>query len=148
MELLRAEIVDLQSRLAAADREKAQAGELGLHLLQEKELLERQLEQLQAEYDTARIELEETKKVTGLPNWQTLRKVFKALGLFRTQQRVVTASEMDNEERLLADSAKLEAEFTERISILENELKTLQPVSSHFRSQQCKSAFDLLEQQR
>lgn len=63
VDLLRAEIADLQSRLSAADREKAQAGELGLQLLQEKELLERQLEQLQKEHDAARTELDETKQV-------------------------------------------------------------------------------------
>ncbi|KAH7725411.1 Cytoskeleton-like bicaudal D protein 2 [Aphelenchoides avenae] len=120
VDLLRAEIADLQSRLSAADREKAQAGELGLQLLQEKELLERQLEQLQKEHDAARTELDETKQ---------------ALSLFRTQRRNVADSELYNEEKLLEDSAKLEAEYTQRIAALENELKTLQPQLEHYKSE-------------
>jgi hypothetical protein len=37
---LRAEIADLRERLERADHERAQAGQLGLHLLREKEQLE------------------------------------------------------------------------------------------------------------
>jgi hypothetical protein len=37
---LQGEIAELVKRLEVADREKAQAGELGLHLLKEKEQLE------------------------------------------------------------------------------------------------------------
>jgi len=37
---LRDEILEMTKRLEIADKEKAQAGELGLHLLKEKEQLE------------------------------------------------------------------------------------------------------------
>jgi protein bicaudal D len=120
MDLLRAEIADLHSRLSAADREKAQAGELGLQLLKDKEQLEIQLDQLQKEHDTARSELESTRK---------------ALSQFKSQHKVAADSEFDHEQKLLEDSAKLEAEFVERINALENELKNLQPKLEHYKSE-------------
>lgn len=60
---LRAEISDLNARLIAADKEKAQAGQLGLHLLKEKEQLEHEHEALIREYEGIKIELEKTQKV-------------------------------------------------------------------------------------
>lgn len=47
---------------------------------------------------------------------------------FRVQNRVVTATELDHEQSLLEDSAKLEAHYTEKIATLDNELKSLHEV--------------------
>ncbi|KAI1726389.1 microtubule-associated protein bicaudal-D domain-containing protein [Ditylenchus destructor] len=106
LEVLKSEIVELKGRLVVADQEKAQAGELGLQLLKEKELLEQQTDLLQKEYENTKSELEKTKK---------------ALAQFRDQHRVATASELDLEQ----DSAKLEAQYAERITSLETEVKSL-----------------------
>lgn len=48
--------------------------------------------------------------------------------LFREQNRAVTATELDHEETLLEDSAKLQAHYNEKVTILENELKSLTEV--------------------
>jgi chromosome segregation ATPase len=63
IELLRAEIADLTQRLEAADSDKTKAGEYGLKLIEEKGILEGQLEQLSNEYETVKTELESTREV-------------------------------------------------------------------------------------
>lgn len=63
---LREEIKHLNERLLTADKEKAQAGALGLQLLNEKDQLETQLENIQKECEATKTELSNTKKVFSL----------------------------------------------------------------------------------
>lgn len=60
---LKEEIEHLNERLLTADREKAQAGALGLQLLNEKDQLETQLEIIQRESEVTKADLIKTKKV-------------------------------------------------------------------------------------
>lgn len=47
---------------------------------------------------------------------------------FREQNRAVTATELDHEESLLEDSAKLKAHYSEKVAALEYEHKSLTEV--------------------
>lgn len=111
LQSLRDEILEMTKRLEIADREKAQAGELGLHLLKEKEQLELTLETLLKEHEVIRSELEKTQE---------------KLTLFRSSQRNAEANELDHEMDLLEDSVALEARFAERVNTLELAKKHLQ----------------------
>lgn len=51
---------------------------------------------------------------------------------FRDKHRNAAFSEFSREELLLEDKAKLEEEFTEKIKLLENELKVLKQVWNYF----------------
>ncbi|KAL3102093.1 hypothetical protein niasHS_003502 [Heterodera schachtii] len=125
---LRDEIAKLSERLALADREKAQAGELGLHLLREKEQLELTHENLLKELDSVRTELERTQK---------------QLASIRSNQRHAAATELDHELGLLEDSAKMEAQFVDRVTALETEVRQLMEQLNIFKSESERLAFEL-----
>lgn len=110
---LQKEISELTARLSTADANNVKAGEYGLKLIEEKGILESQFDELQKEYDNTKAELETTRE---------------ALNQFRDKHRNAAFSEFSREESLLEDKAKLEEEFTQRVKVLENELKTLKQV--------------------
>uniref|UniRef100_A0A914HXV6 Uncharacterized protein n=1 Tax=Globodera rostochiensis TaxID=31243 RepID=A0A914HXV6_GLORO len=129
---LRDEITKLRERLAVADREKAQAGELGLHLLREKEQLELAHETALKELDSVRVELERTQK---------------QLASVRSNQRHAAATELDHELGLLEDSAKLEAQFTDRVAALEAEGRQLQEQLNIFKLESERLSLELASSQ-
>ncbi|CAK5081797.1 unnamed protein product [Meloidogyne enterolobii] len=106
---LRDEILEMTKRLEIADKEKAQAGELGLHLLKEKEQLELTHEALLKEFEVIRSELEKTQQ---------------KLTLFRSSQCNAEANELNQE--MDEDSAALEARFADKVKTLELAKKHLQ----------------------
>ncbi|CAK5069168.1 unnamed protein product [Meloidogyne enterolobii] len=99
----------MTKRLEIADKEKAQAGELGLHLLKEKEQLELTHEALLKEFEVIRSELEKTQQ---------------KLTLFRSSQCNAEANELNQE--MDEDSAALEARFADKVKTLESAKKHLQ----------------------
>ena len=64
MEDLQAEITRLQNELEQTAHDKMQAAEYGLAVLEEKQHLQLQFEELEALYDTTRTELDCAKQVT------------------------------------------------------------------------------------
>ncbi|KAF7638581.1 hypothetical protein Mgra_00001961 [Meloidogyne graminicola] len=119
LQSLRDEILEMTKRLEIADREKAQAGELGLHLLKEKEQLELTYEVLLKEHEVIRLELERTQQ---------------KLILFQSSQRNAEANEIDHEINLLEDSAALEARFECKVNTLELAKKHLQEQLTAYKS--------------
>nr|CAD2162238.1 unnamed protein product [Meloidogyne enterolobii] len=109
LQSLRDEILEMTKRLEIADKEKAQAGELGLHLLKEKEQLELTHEALLKEFEVIRSELEKTQQ---------------KLTLFRSSQCNAEANELNQE--MDEDSAALEARFADKVKTLELAKKHLQ----------------------
>ncbi|ETE67001.1 Protein bicaudal D-like 2, partial [Ophiophagus hannah] len=61
-EWLRAEIKRLSQELGETTREKIQAAEYGLVVLEEKQQLKQQYEELELEYETPRTEMEQLKE--------------------------------------------------------------------------------------
>ena len=117
---LRQEIAELSERLVVADREKAQAGELGLNLLKEKEHLESTYETLLKEHDSVKTELERAQQ---------------QLVLLRSSQRNAVANELDHELGLLEDSAKLEAQYAGKMEKMEAEQRHLQEQLNMFKTE-------------
>lgn len=62
-EWLRSEIKRLFQELGETTREKIQAAEYGLAVLEEKQQLKQQYEELELEYETIRTEMEQLKEV-------------------------------------------------------------------------------------
>ena len=60
---LRREIERLQQELTETNQEKIRAAEYGLAVLEEKQQLQAQVEELEGNYETTRIELEHAKEV-------------------------------------------------------------------------------------
>ncbi len=63
----RAEVQRLSRELAETTREKIQAAEYGLAVLEEKQQLKQQYDELEAEYESVRQELEQLREVTATP---------------------------------------------------------------------------------
>ncbi|PAV69975.1 hypothetical protein WR25_10921 [Diploscapter pachys] len=82
---------------------------MGMLLLEQKETLEKQLADVQSQYDAAKADIE-------LAN--------KTLNEFRSQHQAVTRSELENEATLLEESSEKERTLLAKISQLENELRT------------------------
>lgn len=66
-EWLRGEIKRLFQELGETTREKIQAAEYGLAVLEEKQQLKQQYEELELEYETVRTEMEQLKEVGAAP---------------------------------------------------------------------------------
>lgn len=64
-EWLRAEVKRLSHELAETTREKIQAAEYGLAVLEEKHQLKLQFEELEVDYEAIRSEMEQLKEVSG-----------------------------------------------------------------------------------
>lgn len=63
LEALKAEIAELNGKLKTAVDAQSHAAELGLELLKQRVDLEQQIELLQKEYDSTKLELVKTKRV-------------------------------------------------------------------------------------
>lgn len=109
-DFLRKEVDRLQEELAVTSKEKTQSAELGLQLLDQRDELEKRLEELETAYDGARSELEAMRV---------------ALAKSQTSQKMSATSGIEQEETLLMESASKEASFTSTVNQLERELKQL-----------------------
>uniref|UniRef100_A0A1I7WMZ4 M protein repeat protein n=1 Tax=Heterorhabditis bacteriophora TaxID=37862 RepID=A0A1I7WMZ4_HETBA len=120
LERVRAEVIRLEAALQEAIADKHAAAEVGLGILKEKEALEVKLLHLQDQYESAKQEVEQAK--------QTLAE-------FRSQHKAVTRSELENEQTLLEESSAKERLLTERIGILEANLRTAEQELERSRSE-------------
>ncbi|KIH68553.1 hypothetical protein ANCDUO_01113 [Ancylostoma duodenale] len=113
LEQVRAEVVRLEAALQEAIADKHKAAEVGLSILQEKEALELKLAQLQTQYDAAKIEVDQANQM---------------LAEFRSQHKAAHRSELENEMSLLEESSAKERRLTERITVLETNLRNTEQV--------------------
>jgi protein bicaudal D len=105
---LRDEIERLKEELALTAKEKHQSAELGLQLLDEKEELQRRLDDVELQFEQTRVELSE---LTG------------AFNASQNQQKASAFSGIEQEESLLAESALKEATFASALTDIQRELK-------------------------
>lgn len=105
---LRREIERLQQELTETNQEKIRAAEYGLAVLEEKQQLQAQVEELEGNYETTRIELEHAKE-TLMKHHITFRKQHE--------------SGINHEESVLEESASREEVYRANILELETELK-------------------------
>ncbi|XP_038062275.1 protein bicaudal D homolog 2-like isoform X3 [Patiria miniata] len=113
---LRVEIERLKDELNLASREKIQAAEYGLVVLEEKQALKQQFEELEVLYDTSKTELQLAKE---------------ALDQHQLHQKKHTIQEVHREENLLKETATREADLVERITELESETKNYRQELTH-----------------
>ncbi|XP_033647374.1 protein bicaudal D homolog 2-like isoform X3 [Asterias rubens] len=116
IEELRAEIERLKDELNLASQEKIQAAEYGLVVLEEKQALKQQYEELEVLFETAKQELQLAKE---------------ALDQHQIHQKKHTLQEVNREESLLQETATREADLVDRISDLESEIKTSRQDLTH-----------------
>ncbi|KAE8612769.1 hypothetical protein XENTR_v10012979 [Xenopus tropicalis] len=107
-EWLRAEVRRLVRELAETSREKIQAAEYGLAVLEEKQQLKQQYEELEGECETARQELEQLKE---------------AFGQAHSNHKKVAADGESREETLIQESATKEEYYMKKVLELQTELK-------------------------
>ncbi|EYC08826.1 hypothetical protein Aduo_003913 [Ancylostoma duodenale] len=120
LEQVRAEVVRLEAALQEAIADKHKAAEVGLSILQEKEALELKLAQLQTQYDAAKIEVDQANQM---------------LAEFRSQHKAAHRSELENEMSLLEESSAKERRLTERITVLETNLRNTEQELARCRSE-------------
>ncbi|XP_033968197.1 protein bicaudal D homolog 1-like isoform X1 [Pseudochaenichthys georgianus] len=116
VEQCRAEVERLTRELAEANREKIQAAECGLVVLEENQSLKQQYAELEAEQETLRLELEQLQEAFGQA--------------YSTQRRVAEDGET-NEETLLQESASKEAYYMGRLLELQSALTKSRATSSN-----------------
>ncbi|KPP62859.1 protein bicaudal D2-like, partial [Scleropages formosus] len=107
---LRAEVERLSRELSLTSREKVQAAEYGLAVLEEKQRLKQRYEELEAESDSVRQELEHLRQ---------------ALGHAHSSHRKVAADGESREESLLQESASRQAFYEQRQLDLQAEVRQL-----------------------
>lgn len=107
---LKAQLDRIQEELAVTCREKHQSAEFGLQLLDQKDELQKRFDDLEHTYDATRSELE---------------AVRKALCQSLTSHKVSATTGIEQEEKLLKESAKKDATFACTLAELEKELKSL-----------------------
>ncbi|KAK7878647.1 hypothetical protein WMY93_030483 [Mugilogobius chulae] len=105
---MRAEIERLSRELTETTNEKIQAAEYGLAVLEEKQQLKQQYDELEIEYETIRHELDLLKE---------------AFGQAHSNHRKVAADGESREESLILESACKEAYYEQRVLELQNELR-------------------------
>ncbi|KAK6733120.1 hypothetical protein RB195_017093 [Necator americanus] len=120
LERVRAEVIRLEAALQEAIADKHKAAEVGLSILQEKEALEMKLAQLQTQYDAAKIEVDQANQM---------------LAEFRSQHKAAHRSELENEMTLLEESSAKERRLTERITVLETNLRNTEQELARCRSE-------------
>ncbi|KAF1757267.1 hypothetical protein GCK72_013722 [Caenorhabditis remanei] len=108
LEKLRNEYQDLTQSYEQKCQDIREAAAAGLKLLGEKDDLQKRLDEMQADLDSTRAEVE---------------KVNQTLAEYRSQHQRSTRSELENEESLLEESSAKEEEYLQRIAKLELELK-------------------------
>ncbi|XP_066526309.1 protein bicaudal D homolog 2 isoform X2 [Hoplias malabaricus] len=117
---LRAEVERLWRELSAESREKIQAAEYGLAVLQEKQQLQQKFDELEAEYETVRLELEQLRE---------------AYGQAHSNQKKVAADGESREESLILESASKEAFYEQRVQELQTELRQARATLSSSQSE-------------
>ncbi|KAM6928323.1 protein bicaudal D homolog 2-like [Xenentodon cancila] len=105
---LRAEVERLTRELRETTHEKIQAAEYGLAVLEEKQQLKQRFDEVEAEYETVRQELDQLKE---------------AFGQAYSTHRKVAADGESREESLILESASKEALYQQKILELQNELR-------------------------
>ncbi|XP_019957161.1 protein bicaudal D homolog 2 [Paralichthys olivaceus] len=115
---LRAEVERLTRELRETTREKIQAAEYGLAVLEEKQQLKQRFDEVETEYETVRQELDQLKE---------------AFGQAYSIQRKVAADGESREETLILESASKEAVYQQKVLELQNELR--QAKASHASAQ-------------
>ncbi|CAI4228486.1 unnamed protein product [Auanema sp. JU1783] len=108
LEKVRAEAVRLAASLEEATADKIKAAEYGMLLLEEKQELQQKLKILEEQYEAAKDEVEQANQL---------------LVEFRTQHKVATKTELENEQSLLEESSRKEQELLNHISKLESDLR-------------------------
>ncbi|KAM4882630.1 protein bicaudal D homolog 1 isoform 1-T1 [Thomomys bottae] len=116
----RAEIERLSRELAETTHEKIQAAEYGLVVLEEKLTLKQQYDELEAEHDALRQELEQLKE---------------AFGQSYSIHRKVAEDGESREETLLQESASKEAYYLGKILEMQNELKQSRAVVTNVQAE-------------
>ncbi|XP_071817478.1 protein bicaudal D homolog 2-like isoform X3 [Apostichopus japonicus] len=139
---LRVKIARLKDELAQASREKVQAAEYGLAVLDEKQQLKQQNEEMEILFETAKQELQMAKE---------------ALDHQHQWQRKHTEQEVSHEQNLLQETASREAELTKRLGDVEQDLKVkLQELNHvkienskiHSRHVELTSSFEKMESEK
>ncbi|XP_045700875.1 protein bicaudal D homolog 2 isoform X2 [Phyllostomus hastatus] len=119
-EWLRAEVKRLSHELAETTREKIQAAEYGLAVLEEKHQLKLQFEELEVDYEAIRSEMEQLKE---------------AFGQVHTNHRKVAADGESREESLIQESASKEQYYMRKVLELQTEMKQLRNVLTNAQSE-------------
>ncbi|KAJ7413833.1 Protein bicaudal D 2 [Pitangus sulphuratus] len=119
-EWLRGEIKRLFQELGETTREKIQAAEYGLAVLEEKQQLKQQYEELELEYETIRAEMEQLKE---------------AFGQAHTNHKKVAADGESREETLIQESATKEEYYMKKVMELQTELKQIRNVLANTQSE-------------
>ncbi|XP_051531662.1 protein bicaudal D homolog 2-like isoform X2 [Myxocyprinus asiaticus] len=105
---LRAEIERLSRELSETTREKIQAAEYGLVVLEENQQLKQRFEDLESEHETVRQELDQLRE---------------AYGQVHSTHRKVAADGESREESLILESASKEAYYEQRMLELQTDLR-------------------------
>ncbi|XP_067251676.1 protein bicaudal D homolog 2 isoform X2 [Chanodichthys erythropterus] len=114
------EVERLSRELAETTQEKIQAAEYGLAVLEEKQQLKQQFDELEAEYEAVRQELEQ------------LREAF---GQAHSNHRKVAADGESREESLIQESACKEAYYEQRMQELQTELRQARNILTNAQSE-------------
>ncbi|KAL0978037.1 hypothetical protein UPYG_G00165120 [Umbra pygmaea] len=104
----RAELERLSRELSETTREKIQAAEYGLVVLEEKQQLKQRYDELETEFETVRQELDQLKE---------------AFGQAYSTHRKVAADGESREESLILESASKEAHYQQTLQEMQNELR-------------------------
>ncbi|KAM4738381.1 protein bicaudal D homolog 2-like isoform 2-T2 [Anableps anableps] len=119
-EWLRAEVERLSRELSETTSEKIQAAEYGLAVLEEKQQLKQQYDDLEIEYEAVRQEMDQLKE---------------AFGQAYTNHRKVAADGESREESLIQESACKEAYYEQRVLVLQNELRQTRNILTNTQSE-------------
>ncbi|XP_061698425.1 protein bicaudal D homolog 2-like isoform X2 [Syngnathoides biaculeatus] len=117
---MRAEIQRLSRELGETTNEKIQAAEYGLAVLEEKQQLKQQYDDLEIEYEGVRQELDLLKE---------------AFGQAYSNHRKVAADGESREESLIQESACKEAYYEQRVLELQNELRQTRNILTNTQSE-------------
>ncbi|XP_013990262.1 protein bicaudal D homolog 2 [Salmo salar] len=119
-EWLRAEIERLSRELSETTHEKIQAAEYGLVVLEEKQQLKQQYDDLEIEYETVRQELDMLKE---------------AFGQVYSNHKKVAADGESREESLIQEAVCKEAYYEQRVLELQTELRQARNVLTNTQSE-------------
>ncbi|XP_054634878.1 protein bicaudal D homolog 2-like [Dunckerocampus dactyliophorus] len=119
-EWMRSEIERLSRELSETTNEKIQAAEYGLAVLEEKQQLKQQYDDLEIEYEGVRQELDQLKE---------------AFGQAYSNHRKVAADGESREESLIQESACKEAYYEQRVLELQNEIRQSRNILTNTQSE-------------
>ncbi|CAL8367651.1 unnamed protein product [Lota lota] len=117
---LRGEMERLSRELSETTKEKIQAAEYGLAVLEEKQQLKQQYDDLEVEYETVRQELDQLKE---------------AFGQAYSNHRKVAADGESREESLIQESACKEAYYEQRVLELQTDLRQSRNILTNTQSE-------------